>query len=133
MTNIGNINPYAYGTGVLLGAVGKLYLPVRPAAVIYTQLDNISGVVARKGETGISVNRIHILNTLISHVRAMRGGSVESVANFNAPLDENAASGEDLNLLIDTYRREIVNAQKNAPFLLNGLQVQSGELFAISA
>ena len=45
MVNSISLNAYSYG-GILSGSSGKLYVPVNPASVIYSQFDHISGVAS---------------------------------------------------------------------------------------
>ncbi|MBP3708852.1 MAG: hypothetical protein J6I73_00365 [Treponema sp.] len=132
MTNIGYINPYSYSA--VASASGKLHVPVSPAAVVYAQFDNISGVAAREGEAGISINRIHILNSLIEHVRALQTVPQAEKITSNAKLNAAASmTAEETSFLIDTYQQQILDAADAAPYTPTGAHVESGELFAVHA
>ena len=55
-----SLNAYSY-SNIISGASGKLYVPVTPNAVIYSQFDHISGVPFSDGTRGIFVRIILIL------------------------------------------------------------------------
>ena len=71
MVNSISLNAYSYG-GILSVSSGKLYVPVNPASVIYSQFDHISGVASSIPEQGVSVSKIQILNSLLHQLISMR-------------------------------------------------------------
>ena len=66
-----SLNAQMYNSQFSAGA-SKLFVPVNPSAVVYAQFDHISGVAARQGQTGVSVSKIRILNTLIDQLVIMK-------------------------------------------------------------
>jgi hypothetical protein len=81
ISNITNLNPYSYHVSSS-GASGKLFVPVNPSAVIYAQFNHISGIAAPKGQNGVSLSKIQILNSLIdnlSRIKGLQGSSKKSV------------------------------------------------------
>ncbi len=121
-----SINVYSYN--ISGGASGKLYVPVKPSAVIYSQFDHISGVAARKGQHGVSVTKIKILNTLIDNLTKIK----------STPMEEKASlmSNEQADVLIKNYQHQIAQAMeaaKTSPFALAGARPEAGALFAIDA
>jgi hypothetical protein len=121
---MGNLNPYSYGAFASGGASGKLYVPVSPMAVVYAQFDHISGIAARQGETGVSISKIQILNTLIDHLTAIKNEPKTSVTSI---------SDKQVDALIENYQKQIQQAVHGTPYILSGAQPQSGALFSINA
>lgn len=123
----GNISLNAHSYSV---SGGKLYVPVKPSNVIYSQFDHISGVAAKSNQTGVSVSKIKILNTMIDNLVKLR----------NQPKQEkvgNEISDERLDALIETYQNEIkttINlAQQAGGYGLAGATPQAGQIFSIDA
>lgn len=65
---------------------GRAYLPVDPQAALYAHFQYVSGVPAEKTEHGISINKLTILDRLISHLMTIR-----SEASRDASLKKNTA------------------------------------------
>lgn len=124
----GNLNPYAFSFP--RGGMGKLYVPVRPASVIFAQYDHVSGFAARRGENGVSLSKVQILNTLIGHLASIKGNS--------APAPETDTSGlndKQIDAMIKGLQQQIKQTMSApaAQFALSGAQPQAGMLFSIDA
>lgn len=117
-------------------ASGTLYVPVKPSAVIYSQLDYVHGVSAGADGKGVSVNRIRILNTLIHQLVSMKKSSSPNH-------DLNSLSDEQKDALIETYQKEIqkavnaasATAEITAPgtYALAGLMPEAGSVVNVTA
>lgn len=109
-------------------AAGKLYVPVDPALVGYSQFKHVAGVAAAKGQSGVNISKISILNTLIERLSSLK--------QQTAP-DTSQLSDHQIDALIDDYQtriKNIVSIAKNNPYVLAGAAVpQSGALFSLSA
>lgn len=130
MTNISNLSPYSYN-GIASGGVsGKLYVPVNPANVIYAQFDHISGVAAKKGQHGVSITKIQILNTLIENLTKIKTQSSSS------EYQQMHLSDEQVDVLIKNYQQQIkqaVTQAQSVQYTAAGINSLSGALFAIDA
>lgn len=130
MTNISNLSPYSYN-GIASGGVsGKLYVPVNPANVIYAQFDHISGVAAKKGQHGVSITKIQILNTLIENLAKIKTQSSSS------EYQQMHLSDEQVDVLIKNYQQQIkqaVTQAQSVQYTAAGINSLSGALFAIDA
>ena len=124
ISSFGILNPYSYGAFASGSASVKLYVPVNPMAVIYAQFDHISGIAARQGENGVSISRIQILNTLIEHLTAIKSEPKTSITNL---------SDKQVDALIRNYQQQIQQVVHSTPFILSGVQPQSGALFSLNA
>ena len=130
MTNISNLSPYSYNGIASGGASGKLYVPVNPANVIYAQFDHISGVAAKKGQHGVSITKIQILNTLIENLAKIKTQSSSS------EYQQMHLSDEQVDVLIKNYQQHIkqaVTQAQSVQYTAAGINSLSGALFAIDA
>lgn len=130
MTNISNLSPYSYNGIASGGASGKLYVPVNPANVIYAQFDHISGVAAKKGQHGVSITKIQILNTLIENLAKIKTQSSSS------EYQQMHLSDEQVDVLIKNYQQQIkqaVTQAQSVQYTAAGINSLSGALFAIEA
>lgn len=130
MTNISNLSPYSYNGIASGGASGKLYVPVNPANVIYAQFDHISGVAAKKGQYGVSITKIQILNTLIENLAKIKTQSSSS------EYQQMHLSDEQVDVLIKNYQQQIkqaVTQAQSVQYTAAGINSLSGALFAIDA
>ena len=127
IANITNMNPYSYHVSSS-GASGKLFVPVQPSAVIYAQFNHISGIAAPKGQNGVSISKIQILNSLIENLSKIKGA--QNSAKKSVTVTESQADA-----LIKNYQKQIAQAVQasQAQFMLNGAKPQAGALFSINA
>ena len=126
VSNITNMNPYSYSFSSG-GAAGKLFVPVNPSAVIYAQFDHISGIAAPRGQSGVSISKIQILNALIENLSRIKAAPKESrPAGIN---DKQA------DVLIEQYQKQIAKAVQAdaAQFALNGARPDVGAVVSLNA
>lgn len=124
---LGSISLNAHSYPVSSG--NKLYVPVSPANVIYSQFDHISGVAVRSNQNGVSVSKIKILNTLIDNLVKLRNQPKIDKAEEAAKM-----SDEQMDALIKNYQNEIktaVNVAKTTGYGLAGATPQAGSLFSM--
>ena len=62
-----SLNAASYNT-LASSTSGRLYVPVKPNAVIYAQLSHVHGTAAKNGQKTVSLDKVHILNTLIDQL-----------------------------------------------------------------
>lgn len=109
----GTLNSYSYTYyATVQSSNGKIAMPVQPSQVIFSQLEHITGYAAPNSE-GISINKIHLLNSLITQ-------AIDVKADFSSQskLAQSLASGQisdknDLKLSeaqIDTLVKEFKTA-----------------------
>ncbi len=122
-TNIGNLNAFSYSNMASSGsaALNKLYVPVNPSVLMYTHLDHVQGVAAKPGQQGISISKIHILNTLISHVADIKNEPAQTLSDVDDDVIDN---------LIQNYHDQIQKSMQT-PYVLSGAMPQAGELVSI--
>ncbi len=118
-TSIGSLNPYSYGAGA-----SKLYVPVSKNAVLYSHFDHVSGVTAKNEQTGVSINKIQILNAMIERLSAIKNEPAKSFSNIS---DETAEQ------LIKNYQFQIKQAVEAAPQFMAGTMPKAGEIFNFMA
>lgn len=127
ISNITNLNPYSYHVSSS-GASGKLFVPVSPSAVIYAQFNHISGVAAPKGQSGVSISKIQILNSLIENLSKIKGAQ-------NSKTKSVKLTEGQVDVLIEKYQKEIARSVQasQAQFMLNGAKPEAGALFSVQA
>ena len=95
----------AYSTISSSGTASKMYVPVNKSSLIYSHFDHVSGVAAKKGQQGVSISKINILNTLIDNLSSIKSGKRPTVS---------ATTDEQLDTLIENYQTQIKQAVKAA-------------------
>ena len=91
----------AYSTISSSGTASKMYVPVNKSSLIYSHFDHVSGVAAKKGQQGVSISKINILNTLIDNLSSIKSGKRPTVS---------ATTDEQLDTLIENYQTQIKQA-----------------------
>lgn len=122
-SSISTFNAASYNSYISSGiGSGKLYVPVKPSQVVYSQFEHVSGIATRKDQSGIPVTKIKILNTLIDHL-------VNIKTNTPRPELPSEMTETQVDALIKDYQDKIqtaVNSAKMTPFGLTGLTPPSG-------
>lgn len=127
-----NLNAASYRT-LFSTSSGSLCVPVKPSAVIYSQFDYVHGTATEHGQRGVPINRLRILNTLISQLISMKQ---------KPALSEEEATGlseEQKDELIKSYQQQIKtaiaasSAQGQAVYGLAGLMPEAGAVVSVSA
>lgn len=119
-----SLNAYSY-SGIVSGSSGKLYVPVQPGAVIYSQFDHISGVAATENKAGVSVSKIQILNSLLNQLITMRN---QPKMQYE---DDGSLNEDQMNSLIQNYQSQIqaeVEKAQVTGYGLAGVQPQNGTI-----
>ncbi len=97
----GLLSTYSYSYASMHNASGKVAIPVKPSMVIYSQLEHISGYADPKDSSGISLNKVYMLNTLIDKVSASK---VETTAG---KINIKGLSEEQLDSMISDYQAKL--------------------------
>ena len=63
---------FSYSNSSIVAAAGKMYVPVSKSALLYSHFDHVSGVAAGNGQSGVSISKLRILNSLIERVSAIK-------------------------------------------------------------
>lgn len=126
-----NLNAASYNN-VFSTSSGSLFVPVKPSAVIYSQLDYVHGTAAKNGQNGVPINKVRILNTLINQLVSMKQKSAASSEEEIAGLSE-----EQKDALIKEYQQQIKSAMTNtaqpASYGFAGLMPEAGAVVSVNA
>ncbi len=129
ITNMNSLNAYSYSMAGIR-TTNKLHVPVQPAMVIYTQFEHVSGYADKTNPSaGVPVNKVHILNSLIDQLIAMK--QKPAVIKQMTQTDD-----AQLDVLIETFETQLhtaLSAAQTNPFVLSGAQPQAGAVFNIVA
>ena len=118
---------YGINSAYSAQTASKLYVPVNKSSLLYSHFDHVSGVAAKKGQNGISISKIRILNTLIEHLSSIKN---------DVNLKTKPSSPDQIDSLIKTYQEQIkqtVKASEVQPYILSGNKPESGVLFSLDA
>lgn len=66
------LSTLSYTAMTSISAGGRAYLPVDTKQVVYSQFQYVSGVPRFKDQSGVSIGKLKILNTLIDQLIRMR-------------------------------------------------------------
>lgn len=128
MAAVMSVNDYSYNS-IIFGSK-KVYVPVKPLNVIYTQFDHVSGVEAKKGQQGVSVSKARILNTLINHLVSQK----EQKGLEQKP--DVFGDSKKLDVLIAQYQDKLqatIQTAEAVGYGLAGASPDVGVLFSIDA
>lgn len=107
---------------------GSLSVPVKSDAVIYSQMQYVHGKEAEDGQSGVPLNKVRILNTLIDQLVTMKANPDTWLSQATELTD----SQKDA--LIDSYQKQIQTFLAQASSLgLAGVTPEPGALFSIFA
>ena len=77
ISSLGNMNAFTYST-ISSAGTGKLYVPVSQNSLLYSHFSHVSGVAAKNDQSGVSISKIRILNSLIENLTNAKTASVEN-------------------------------------------------------
>ena len=97
----GLLSTYSYSYASMHNASGKVAIPVKPSMVIYSQLEHISGYADPKDSSGISLNKVYMLNTLIDKV------SSSKVEASSKKIDTAGLSEAQVDTMISDYQAKL--------------------------
>jgi hypothetical protein len=96
------------GYAINASRAGKMSLPVSSSAYIYSHFRHVSGVPAPEGVSGVNINRLKILDTLIEQLARMKQQPKPSFGPAGESPDAR------INALIEQYENQIRNAASAA-------------------
>lgn len=123
-SSLGINNAYSYSNNFSSSSAGKLYVPVSKSALLYSHFDHVSGVAAKNGQSGVSISKIQILNSLIDRLSSIKSQPKELVTEI---------SNEQADALIKNYQEQIQMAVKTQPQIMAGAKPLAGEMFSFLA
>ena len=115
-TSLCSLNPMSYGNYVGQGS-GKLYVPVNSHYVGYAQFDHVSGISAGRGQQGVPLNKLSILNTLIDRFLSLKSDGTELVSKEEA----GGLTDSQLDAMITHVQTQMKDALQSATFIPYGL------------
>ena len=84
---------------------GRVTMPVAPSMYIYSQFQHVSGVPAPEGVQGVSINKLHLLDSLLSELARVKETPKPS---FDIQTD---SPEKQLNAILAHYQSQIHNSQ----------------------
>lgn len=120
LSNIGSLQTLSHSAVPSASIGGRTYIPVDPHQYLYSQFEYVAGVPAATGQSGISVDRLKILNTLIDHLVSMKAKNVMPKVEGDPKL-----SNDQIDALIKQYQEQIKTVTataENLPYQPTPLQ-----------
>ena len=131
MMNVGTVPYQAFpsiGYAITASQGGRASIPVSPSAYIYSHFKHVSGVPAPEGVSGLSINKLKIIDALIEQLARMKKQPAISQIDI-----EEKNSEIHTNALIEKYNNEIRNTQAaNASNPYAPAAPNIGAIFSIS-
>ncbi|MCQ2249465.1 MAG: hypothetical protein MJZ50_10700 [Treponema sp.] len=125
-----NLNAASYNN-VFSSSSGSLFVPVKPSAVIYSQLDYVHGTPVSQGQKGVPLNKVRILNALISQLVTMKQKPSHTSE------ETESMSDEQKDQLIKEYQQQIKTAVsqtvQQGSYGFAGLMPEAGAVVSVSA
>jgi hypothetical protein len=87
---------------------GKLEIPVEANQVIYANFEHVVGIPSAQPGTGISIDRLMVLDTLINQLESAQKTKIER------PEAAKTMSDQGLDSLIEEYAKKLSSATKSA-------------------
>lgn len=116
-SNLQTLTPTSYSAYTSSLGTGKIYVPVKPSEVVYSQFEHVSGVAVNKEQAvGVPLSKINILNTLIDQLVQFK----KDVTTPKLPAD---LSDSQVDTLIKDYQNQIQTAlsvAQQSPFGIAG-------------
>jgi len=106
--NIGSVPNYTFpsiGQAISMSQSGRVSVPVSQSTLIYSQFKHISGVPAPDGVSGVSINKLKILDTLIDQISRMKK---EPDPQMDIKMQDSEAK---FNHLIEHYQNQVRQIQ----------------------
>jgi len=127
--SVNNSLPTVSYSSVASGNNDKLYVPVKPVNVVYTQFDHVAGVAAKPNQAGVTVSKVQILNSLIDQLVSMK--AFPKVDSDDLMLDD-----KKIDVLIDSFQNKLQTTIQTAQatgYGLAGATPDVGALFSLDA
>ncbi len=121
VSSVGNMNAFSY-SALSSGGSGKLYVPVNKSALLYSHFSHVSGVATQNNQSGVSISKIRILNSLIENLTSSKNVAAEQEKITHM-------SDEQVDVLIQKYQKQIQQAAASQ-YIMPGSQIQAGLIFS---
>ena len=126
--NIGSIPSNAFPNIYAITAAqeSRVAVPVSPSAYIYSQFEHVSGVPASEGESGVNINKLKIIDTLIEQISKAKN-QAEALAAEKEQDEE-----KRINALIEQYHNQMRAQTANSNPYAQQTAPLAGLIFNIS-
>ena len=107
VSNYAPLQTLSYSALPRVSAGGRAYMPVNSNQVIYAHFKYVAGVAAPEGQSGMSVDKLSILNSLIDRLVNAKQTSMAEAKATKEVLKQDDVSGAKIDQLIQYYLSEI--------------------------
>lgn len=94
-----------------ISAGGRAYLPVKPSQVLYAHFKYVSGFAQTQGQSGMSIDKLRILNSIIDQLVSMKTNEAQktSLTATAAAHERSELTEAQIDGLLDYYHNQIKN------------------------
>ncbi|UTC94894.1 hypothetical protein E4N85_03715 [Treponema denticola] len=99
-----------------ISAGGRAFVPVKASQVLYSHFKYVSGFAQAQGQSGMSIDKLRILNSIIDQLVSMKTNEAQkakltesAAAQLKSEISENQIDG-----LLDYYHNQIKNTMIQA-------------------
>lgn len=107
ISNYAPLQTISYSALPKVSAGGRAYMPVNSNQVIYAHFKYVAGVAAGNGQSGMSIDKLSILNSLIDRLVNAKQTSMAEAKATKEVLKSDDVSGAKIDQLIQYYLAEI--------------------------
>ncbi len=112
ISNNSSLQALSYQNMPKISIGGRAYIPVSPSQVVYSHFKYVSGFAKSGEQSGVSVDKLRILNSIIDQLVSMKTNEAQkaefsksSAEKLNGKLNE-----EQLDNLLKYYHNEVKNS-----------------------
>jgi len=128
ISSVGNYTFPSIGQAISISQSGRLSVPVSQSSYIYSHFKHISGVPAQKGESGVNIDKLKIIDTLIEQISRMKKQPEPAIDMKETDGDKN------INSLIEQYQNQVRKIHsESANTLYPQAAPLTGMIFSIAA
>ncbi|UTC78352.1 hypothetical protein E4O04_10195 [Treponema sp. OMZ 799] len=94
-----------------ISAGGRAYVPVKASQVLYSHFKYVSGFAQAQGQSGMSIDKLRILNSIIDQLVSMKTNEAQKarLTESAAAQPESEMTENQIDGLLDYYHNQIKN------------------------
>lgn len=100
--NFGSLRSLSYDMMPNVSYGGRTHVPVKPSQYVYSQFQYVAGYPAPNGQSGVSIDKLKILNTLIDQLITMKQKDITPKIEAQGEI-----SDKQIDALIKQYQEQI--------------------------
>ncbi|MGP1438038.1 MAG: hypothetical protein ACTTKH_03090 [Treponema sp.] len=133
VSNYVPLQTISYSALPRVSAGGRAYMPVNSNQMLYAHFKYVAGVPAGEGQSGVSIDKLSILNSLIDRLVTAKQTSMAEAKATKEVLKQDDVSDAQLDRLIQYYLSEIKRFNSIKANFGYGLAIQADPIINLTA